>query len=100
MSTLTISSLKANLSAALDEVKNGSDILVLDRNNPIARITKFDEGPLAGKTHLLAFEKADTLKRASKISPTALPEIIANSPVELKGSSALSALLEERETGR
>lgn len=38
MKTVNISDLKAKLSAHLQIVRNGEDVLVLDRNQPVARI--------------------------------------------------------------
>ena len=38
MRTVNISTLKAKLSAHLDMVKNGEEMLVCDRNKPVARI--------------------------------------------------------------
>lgn len=100
MSSLTISHLKANLSAALDEVKSGHEILVTDRNTPIAKITRYSEGALAGQAYLLACERAGTLRRARKETDTALSEIIDNAPVEIGSGSALEYLLTEREEAR
>ncbi len=38
MRTVNISTLKAKLSAHLDMVRNGEEVLVCDRNKPVARI--------------------------------------------------------------
>jgi len=39
MRTAKISELKANLSAHIRYVKRGKDVLILDRNTPVARLT-------------------------------------------------------------
>jgi prevent-host-death family protein len=39
MRTAKISELKANLSAHIRYVKRGHDVLILDRNTPVARLT-------------------------------------------------------------
>ena len=39
MRTAKISDLKANLSAHIRYVKRGKDVLILDRNTPVARLT-------------------------------------------------------------
>jgi prevent-host-death family protein len=39
MRTAKISELKANLSAHIRYVKRGEDVLILDRNTPVARLT-------------------------------------------------------------
>ena len=38
MSTAKISELKAKLSAHIEFVKNGEEVLILDRNKPVARL--------------------------------------------------------------
>jgi len=38
MRTAKISELKANLSAHIQYVKNGEEVLILDRNTPVARL--------------------------------------------------------------
>jgi prevent-host-death family protein len=38
METVNIAELKSNLSAYLEQVRNGAEIIVKDRNRPIARV--------------------------------------------------------------
>jgi len=40
MRTAKISELKAKLSAHIEYVKRGEDVLILDRNKPVARLTR------------------------------------------------------------
>jgi prevent-host-death family protein len=46
METISISSLKAHLSAKIKEVQNGSRITVLDHRRPVAVLTPLEEEPL------------------------------------------------------
>lgn len=53
MQTVNIADLKNNLSAWLEQVKNGEELLVKDRNRPIARVM-----PLLSGENLDAEEEA------------------------------------------
>jgi prevent-host-death family protein len=53
MQTVNIADLKNNLSAWLEQVKNGEELVVKDRNKPIARVM-----PLMGGDDLDAEEEA------------------------------------------
>ncbi len=53
MQTVNIADLKNNLSAWLEQVKNGEELVVKDRNTPIARVM-----PLASGEDLDAEEEA------------------------------------------
>lgn len=46
MKTISVSSLKAHLSANLKEVQKGSRIIVLDHTHPIAVLSPVEEEPL------------------------------------------------------
>lgn len=46
MKTISISKLKAHLSAELKEVKKGSRIIVLDHRHPVAILGPYEEEPL------------------------------------------------------
>ena len=53
MQTVNIAELKSNLSAFLEQVRNGEELIVKDRNRPIARLM-----PLAAGEDLEAEEEA------------------------------------------
>jgi prevent-host-death family protein len=96
MTTVSISELKARLSAFIDIVRDGDEVLVTDRGRPIARLVPIRDaaheegrrdmllrsGWLRGPTHPLA---SDYWTRAR--------------PADADGRS-LAALLDEREDGR
>ena len=44
MQTVNIAELKNNLSAYLEKVKNGVELIVKDRNRPVARLVPLREG--------------------------------------------------------
>jgi prevent-host-death family protein len=44
MQTVNIAELKNNLSAYLEKVKNGVELIVKDRNRPVARLVPLSEG--------------------------------------------------------
>jgi antitoxin (DNA-binding transcriptional repressor) of toxin-antitoxin stability system len=46
MKTISVSKLKAHLSAELKEVKKGSRIIVLDHRHPVAILSPYEEEPL------------------------------------------------------
>ena len=43
MQTVNIAELKNNLSAYLEQVKNGAELIVKDRNRPVARLVPLSE---------------------------------------------------------
>jgi len=96
MTTVSISGLKARLSAFLDIVRHGEDVLVTDRGRLIARLT-----PVLGDD--LEESRRDMLLRSGRLrAPTAKlsPEFLKRRrPHDATGAS-LAALLDEREDGR
>lgn len=46
MKTISVSKLKAHLSAELKEVKKGSRIIVLDHRHPVAVLGPYEEEPI------------------------------------------------------
>lgn len=96
MKTTSISELKARLSAYLDAVRAGEEVLVTDRGRPIARIA-----PVSGEHQEVS--RRDLLVREGRLrAPTGrLPRdfYTRSLPADSKGR-ALAALLEERREGR
>lgn len=95
MTTTSISELKARLSAYLDLVRQGDEVLVTDRGRVIARLT-----PVTGD--LLVDSRRELLIRGGRVRPPAraLPRDFwdAPRPKDSEGRS-LAALLEERSEG-
>lgn len=95
MKKTSISDLKARLSAYLDIVRQGDDVLVTDRGRVIARLA-----PVTGE----AFEdsRREMLIRTGRLRPPAatLPRDFARrSRPSDKAGRSLAALLEERGEG-
>ncbi len=96
MTTVSISELKARLSAFLDIVRDGDEVLVTDRGRPIARLTPVrsaerEEG------------RREMLLRSGRLrAPTTTLDkdfFVRARPTDADGQS-LAALLDERANGR
>lgn len=95
MTRVSISELKARLSAFLDIVRQGEDVLVTDRGRLIARLT-----PVRGEE--LEESRREMLLRSGQLRPPSAP-LAADfwtrpRPKDPKGRS-LTALLDERNEG-
>ena len=101
MLTINISSLKDNLSALLKKVQGGEEIIVMDRNHPVAKISSCSqlENELEDEDRLIHLEKKGVIRRAQSKLPTS--KWIQSHLVKTKGKkSAVQLLIEEREEGR
>ena len=99
MKKATISQTKNNLSALLDQVRNGETILVMDRNRPIARIEPIASGGSVDPSGRLArLERAGLLRRGRR--PTGRDPLLDPPPKPRAGADILEVLLEERREGR
>lgn len=96
MIQVNISTLKNQLSGFLKKVRKGQDILVMDRDKPVAKISAIlnPYAHLQGNALLDELEKRGILTRAKKKLPKDWFE--KNPPVKASGS-AVDALLAERE---
>ncbi|MGH9320782.1 MAG: type II toxin-antitoxin system Phd/YefM family antitoxin [Vicinamibacteria bacterium] len=95
MKKASISELKNRLSAYLKEVRSGETILILDRNQPIARIER-----VSGDAHpegaLDRLERAGLIRRAT----VRLPIKLLRSNAPKSKASVVQALLQERRESR
>lgn len=95
MEKATISQLKNRLSAYLKKVRAGDSILILDRDQPIARIERV--APLEGpEDRLTRLERSGLLQRST--TRVSVEELRA--PVPRPERSVVEALIEERREGR
>lgn len=95
MTKASISDLKARLSAYLDIVRQGDDVLVTDRGRVIARLA-----PVTGDA--LEDSRREMLIRTGRLRPptTALPRDFGRRPrPQDDAGRSLAALLEERGEG-
>ena len=95
MTRTSISELKARLSAFLDIVRQGDEVLVTDRGRVIARLS-----PVSGELH--EESRTELLVRSGRLTPpaTALPKDFwkVPHPKDRKGHS-LDTLLADRSEG-
>ncbi len=98
MRTATLTETKNNLSALIDQVRNGETILVLDRGRPVARIESAVQGAVDAEGRLARLERSGLARRAQAPLPHNILTQEPQSPQS--GASALEALLEERDSGR
>jgi len=102
MERTTISQLKARLSAYLKKVRAGQTILILDRDEPVARLERVGGGSAGsadeetGEDRLSRLERAGLLRRATR--PLNLDRLRA--PALRTDTSLLQALLDERRDAR
>lgn len=100
MSTINISTLKNQLSAVLQRVRRGEEVVVMDRDRPIARLGPVRHAVGAGDhaTVLAELEQRGILTIATRPRPTR--QWIERQCVRGVRGSAVQALLKEREEGR
>jgi prevent-host-death family protein len=94
MRRASIAELKAHLSEYVDAVRAGEEVIVTDRNKPVARL-----GPVAaqGDARVMALVRAGLARPPLKPLPRNFWQLPR--PRDPKGR-ALAALIEEREEGR
>ena len=95
MEKATISQLKNQLSAYLKKVKGGHSILILDRDQPVARLERV-EREQHPDDRLARLERAGLIRRATQ----AIPIKALKAPAPRAKRSVLQALIEERREGR
>ena len=99
MERTTISQLKAHLSAYLKKVRAGQTILILDRDEPVARLERVggrESRDESADDRLTRLERAGVLRRAAR--PLNLQRL--RTPELRSDTSLLQALLEERRDAR
>ncbi|MFN8619956.1 MAG: type II toxin-antitoxin system prevent-host-death family antitoxin [Chloroflexota bacterium] len=96
MKTATVTEAKNGLSALLDQVKGGHEVLITDRGIPVARLvpaTPQDDDD----ARLARLERAGLVRRGTGVLP---PELFAPLPEPVPGAPSLSeAVIEERRSG-
>lgn len=91
MEKATISQLKNHLSAYLKKVRAGRSVLIVDRDEPVARLEHIRPGD-EKDDRLSRLEKAGLMRRASR----ALDLTSLRAPAPTSQRSVLEALLEGR----
>lgn len=100
MRTASITETKNNLSALLDQVREGQSVLIMDRNRPIARLEPVgaaEDEPASGR--LARLERSGAVRRGrGKLDVEAFGRMPLPKP--RRGASVVKALLDERREGR
>lgn len=96
MKMASISVTKNQLSALIEQVRQGETILITDHDRPVARLTPVAaENGQPGSDELVLRERKGILRRGHGEACHLAPP-----PTPAKHASAVQALLEERESGR
>ncbi len=88
MQTINITDLKDNLSAWIEQVRNGEEIVIKDRNTPIARLM-----PLAAGKDLDAEEKALVAAGLMRLPPDAKNDDFLDYPAPKVSLDAIRAAI-------
>ena len=95
MEKATISELKNRLSAYLKKVRAGHSILILDRDQPVAKLEALGSGT-AHDEKLTRLEAAGLIRRSKA---AAVPEAL-RAPAPAAARSVVQALIDERRDAR
>ena len=95
MEKASISEIKSRLSAYLKKVRAGQTILILDRDQPVARLERVEAAAHPGD-RLVRLERAGLLRRGVGLVSAAT----LRGPVPKAKRSVVEALLDERRESR
>lgn len=95
MKTVNIAELKNRLSTYVRFARNGDEIVIRDRNLPVAKIVPFDSGDANDEDLLLVAEGRMRLPQR----PLDLKEFWKIPTATVPGNAATEALLKDREEG-
>jgi prevent-host-death family protein len=98
MRSVNIAELKNRLSSYLAFAKSGEEVVVRDRNVPVAKIVPFDRGDASDEELLLVAQGKMRLPERPW-TPEAVEEIINLPKPRVRGNAAVQALLDDREEG-
>jgi prevent-host-death family protein len=99
MKKASITDAKNGLSALIDSVKKGATVLIVDRGRPVAKLEPVTSGPHTDVDGRLSRLVRDGVVRPAR-GPAAKKVLTSPPPQAGPYASALSALIEERRTGR
>ncbi|MEM7050382.1 MAG: type II toxin-antitoxin system Phd/YefM family antitoxin [Acidobacteriota bacterium] len=99
MKTATLTETKNGLSSLIDQVRQGEEILILDRGRPVARlISAVTDDSSSSQGRIERLERLGVLRRPS--SPNARGAAPKARSQARRGGSILQALLDERSSTR
>jgi prevent-host-death family protein len=94
MKTASVTELKANLARYLRMVRRGSEVQVLERGVPIARLVGLEHtAAVPEQERLENLERMGVLRRGS----SDLSWLLAEAPLEAAGANVAGALADDRE---
>ena len=100
MKTVNIADLKNRLSAYLQLVRNGEDLLVKDRDVPVAHISPYRSGSLAEEEQLVAMGILKPPRKSIRNWNKFWQEFWAIPGANLTEKEAMQSVLDERNEGR
>lgn len=92
MKSASVTELKANLSHYLRMVRRGTEVQVLDRGVPVARLVGLGKASHVGDARLERLERAGVIRRGSDLS-----WVLEEPPIQVPGARLSVALDEDRE---
>src|SRR3954451_11593478 len=98
MLVATVTEAKNRLSALIDRVKAGESVLIVDRGTPVARLESAVGVDTDPEGRIARLHRAGAVQPARK--PPAAAVLASSPPHAAHGASAVSALLDERRSGR
>jgi prevent-host-death family protein len=99
MKTVNIAELKNRLSTYVRFAKNGEEVVIRDRNLPVAKLVPFEAGDATEEELQLVAEGKMKLPER-RLTEAELDEIWKTPPTrKLKGRKAIEALLADRDEG-
>lgn len=99
MKSVQIGELKNKLSGYLREVRQGEEILVRDRNLPVAKIIPYVPESLEEQERILIATGQMTPRKSTEPREEFLKRFWAMPRPKVEGRKAIQALLDEREEG-
>lgn len=96
MKRASISQTKNQLSALIEQVRQGETVVITDRDRPVAKLTAIAAEEAEGASDGLALLERRGILRRGRAEPCKLPPPLKGR----RGASAVALLLEEREQGR
>jgi len=101
MKTVNVADLKNRLSSYLQMVRRGEEVIVKDRNQPIARISPYPQTEISDEERQLVASGVLKLPREETADWDQFwDEFWALPSADLDVQTAMRAVLEEREEGR
>ena len=100
MKTAQIGELKNKLSGYLREVRQGEEIIIRDRNIPIAKIIPYVPESIEEQHRILIATGQMTDRKSTESHEEFAKRFLARPRPKIPGRAAIQAVLDDREEGR